>query len=92
MIGLTNAAAESFMGCAPDPEGKMPMPGQDEATWGLTFSPLDKAQGLGGPSVRENDLEFVTSPGQDAKKVYCCSFLSFRFVEDNYYWYHGWHS
>lgn len=45
------------------------MPGQDEATWGLTFSPLDKAQELGGgPSVRGNDLEFVTSPGQGAKK------------------------
>lgn len=25
------------------------------------------------------------------KKVYCCSFLSFRFVEANNYWYQGWH-
>lgn len=68
------------------------MPSQAEAAWGLTFSPLDKAQEPGGgPSVRENDLEFVTSPGQGAKKVYCCPFLSLRFVEANHYWYQGRH-
>lgn len=66
------------------------MPSQDEATWGLTFSPLDKAQELGGgPSVRENDLEFVTSVGQGAKKgLLLFLLLSSLFVEDTCY-YHG---
>lgn len=53
---------------------------------------LVKAQGTRWPFCPgENDLEFVTSPGQGAKKVYCCSFLSFRFVEANHYCCQGWH-